>query len=173
MNPPQQPDQRSYVTNSTYHQYIRTLHTKFPHLESLSLYSRECEKGRVAGKLGSRDSNSILVAEKLMSTGDVGLHRINCYDNDDLERYREVLTGIGNTSAIHSRVLIIEDLSPAAIEILGASLNLDPRVFYFHLGFDTRRSAMVDLIDEIPSLLLGVCHPTPPRTSSASHCPAI
>jgi hypothetical protein len=56
-----------------------------------------------------------------------------------------MLTGTGEASVVHSRVLIIEDLSPAAIEILGSGFDLDPHVFYFHLGFDTRRSAMVVL----------------------------
>ena len=58
-----------------------------------------------------------------------------------------MLTGTREASVVHSRILIIEDLSPAAIELLGSRFGLDPHVFYFHLGFDTRHSAMVDLID--------------------------
>lgn len=45
-------------------------------------------------------------------SGDIVLHRINCY--------HEILTGTGDSSDVLSRVLIIEDLSPAAVETLGA-----------------------------------------------------
>ena len=136
------------VKKLPYHQHIRTLHTHFPHLESLSVFSEECEKSRAEGQLGSHDSDSILSAE-ITKSGDVTIHRINTYDHRDLKHYSAMLTGTGDTSSVHSRVLIIEDLSPAAIEILGSGFNLDPHVFYFHLGFDTRRSAMVDLIDPL------------------------
>lgn len=139
-------DQRSSVTDLPYHRQIRSLHTHFPHLESLSLYSQECERARIAGQLGSDDSNSILAAE-VSTSGDIVLHRINCYDHNELERYHDILTGAGESADVLARVLVIEDLSPAAIEILGAGFHLDPHVFYFHLGFDTRRSAMMDLID--------------------------
>lgn len=44
-------------------------------------------------------------------------------------------------------LIIMGHLAPATIELIGSSFNLDPHVFYFHLGFDTRRSAMVDIID--------------------------
>ena len=146
MDPQQQQERDLFVSNLPYHCHISALYTHFPHLESLSLYSQKCEISRVAGKLGSHNSNSILVAE-IDKAGNVILHRINCYNKNNLEDHHDMLTGTGDPSEVRSRVLIIEDLSPAAIEILGSSLNLDPHVFYFHLGFDTRRSAMVDLID--------------------------
>lgn len=44
-------------------------------------------------------------------------------------------------------LIMMGHLAPATIELIGSSFNLDPHVFYFHLGFDTRRSAMVDIID--------------------------
>ncbi|RMJ22918.1 hypothetical protein PHISP_06203 [Aspergillus sp. HF37] len=136
---------RPPVTSLPYHRHLRTLHARYPHLESVSLYSQECEKLRVTGQLGSHDSNSILAAE--ITNSDMAVHRINCYDSNEVDRYHEMLTGTGDTSVVRSRILVIEDLSPAAIELLGTRFNLDPHVFYFHLGFDTRRSAMVDLID--------------------------
>lgn len=145
--PPQRPrDGRTVLANLPYHRQIRTLLENFPHLESLSLYSRECERLRVAGQLGSHDSNSILAAE-ISRSGHVEFHRIDCYDHNDVALHHDMLNGTGESSFIMSRILVIEDLSPAAIEILGAGFNLDPHIFYFHLGFDTRRSAMVDLID--------------------------
>lgn len=44
-------------------------------------------------------------------------------------------------------LIMMGHLAPATIELIGSSFNLDPPVFYFYLGFDTRRSAMVDIID--------------------------
>lgn len=140
------PECESWVTRSSYHRYINQLLPQFPHLEALSLYSEQCEKSRIAGNLGSHDSNSILAAE-IIESNTVYYHRIDCYDPDDVSQHREILTGTGDRSTVRCRLLIVEDLSPAAIAILGSGFDLDPHVFYFHLGFDTRRSAMVDLID--------------------------
>ena len=140
------PECQSCAAMSPYHHYIRQLQPQFPHLEALSLYSEQCEKSRIAGNLGSHDSNSILAAE-ISQSDNVTYHRIDCYDPDDVAQHREILTGTGDGSSVRCRLLIIEDLSPAAIEILGSGFDLDPHIFYFHLGFDTRRSAMVDLID--------------------------
>lgn len=44
-------------------------------------------------------------------------------------------------------LIMMGRLAPAIIELIGSSFNLDPHVFYFRLGFDTMRSAMVDIID--------------------------
>lgn len=100
------------------------------------------------GRLGSHDSDSILTAE-ISKTGEVTYDRINCYDPDDVERHHDVLSGKGNSHTVSTRILVIEDLSPGAIEALGTGFRLDPHIFYFHLGFDTRRSAMMDLVDAV------------------------
>jgi hypothetical protein len=66
-------------------------------------------------------------------------------------------------------LIMMGHLAPATIELIGSSFNLDPHVFYFHLGFDTRRSAMVDLIPIVRDrfLLSGVSLVTPQIISSA------
>ncbi|KAF2266538.1 hypothetical protein CC78DRAFT_578251 [Lojkania enalia] len=141
-------EQVDLVTNLPYYSRISTLHNDFPHLQSLSLYMQAIEHARMEGRLGSHDSDSILVAE-VSTTGDVTYDRIDCYDLDDLHLHQDMLSGNGNQQAVSARILAIEDLSPGAIEALGTGFNLDPHVFYFHLGFDTRRSAMANLVDPV------------------------
>lgn len=135
-----------FIKTGPYETHISTLHTEFPHLQSLSLYMQAIERARTNGRLGSHDSDSILAAE-ISSAGETTYHRIDCYDPTDVESYRDILSGKGDKQAVTARILVVEDLSPAAIEALGTGFNLDPHVFYFHLGFDTRRSAMADLVD--------------------------
>ncbi|KAG8428671.1 hypothetical protein J3459_002535 [Metarhizium acridum] len=115
-------EQGPLVIDLPYHHYIRSLHTHFPHLEALSLYLEECEKSRASAQLGSHDSNSILLAE-VANSGNTTIHRIDCYDHNDLDHYRDVFTGHGDTSVIRSRILVLEDLAPATIELLGSSFN--------------------------------------------------
>ena len=143
------------VTDLPYHRHIRRLHADFPHLRSLSLYSEAIERGRGKGQLGSHDSDSIIVAE-ICSNGDVLYDRIDCYDTADIDSHHEVLCGEGDAAKISSRILLVEDLSPSAIEALGTGFRLDPHVFYFHLGFDTRRSAMRDLVDPVRESMIPV-----------------
>ncbi|OBT91041.1 hypothetical protein VE02_00131 [Pseudogymnoascus sp. 03VT05] len=114
-----------FIMNSPYYHRISTLHHNFPHLQSLSLYIYAIESARSDGLLASHDSDSILAA-KILKTGEVSK---------------------GDKQIVSARIIVIEDLSPAAIEVLGTSFHLDPHMVYFHLGFGTRRSAMANLVD--------------------------
>lgn len=135
-----------FIMNSPYYLRISTLHHDFSCLQSLSLYMRAIEIARTDGLLGSHDSDSILAAE-ILRAGEISYNQINCYDPADVKLHADMLSGKGDKQAISARIIVVEDLSPAAIEILGTRFNLNPHVFYFHLGFDARRSAMANLVD--------------------------
>ena len=109
------------------------------------LYSDSIKKARGEATVGSHDSNSILAVE-IPINGDPSFHRIDAYDSNDVKAHADMLSGKGNPRLIKTRLLLVEDLSPGAIEAIGVGFSLDPHVFYFHLGFDTRRSAMLNLI---------------------------
>ncbi len=148
MNSDMSQEDAAFIKNSPYHLRISTLHNAFPHLQSLSLYMQATEHARIDGRLGSHDSDSILVAE-ILTTGEITYNQIDCYDPVDMESHHDMLSGKGDKQIVSARVLVIEDLSPGAIEALGTGFHLDPHIFYFHLGFDTRRSAMADLVDAV------------------------
>ncbi|OBT74293.1 hypothetical protein VF21_07382 [Pseudogymnoascus sp. 05NY08] len=135
-----------FIMNSPYYHRISTLHHNFPHLQSLSLYMHAIESARSDGLLGSHDSDSILAAE-ILKTGEISYNQIDCYNPADVESHSDILCGKGDKQTVSARIIVIEDLSPAAIEVLGTRFHLDPHMFYFHLGFDTKRSAMANLVD--------------------------
>jgi hypothetical protein len=128
-----------------YHSVIKSHHDAFPHLKSLSLYMEAIHKAREDSRLGSFESDSILAVEFLRN-GERQYTRIDCFDSDDIERHSSLLSGSGDNTSISSRILIVEDVSPGSIEALGNGFALDPHMFYYHLGFDTRRSAMLNLV---------------------------
>jgi hypothetical protein len=140
------PERPAGSESHSYYQTISRLQDDFPHLEALLLYKDATEKARQQATVGSQDSDSILVAE-LPSIGSPRFYQINAYDPDDIKKHEKMLSGKGDHHQLKSRLLLVEDLSPGAIEAIGAGFNLDPHVFYFHLGFDVRRSAMLDFAD--------------------------
>jgi len=130
---------------SPYHSVITSHHDAFPHLKSLSLYMEAINKARGDSRLGSFESDSILAVEFLRN-GERQYTRIDCFDSDDIEQHSALLSGSGDKASIYARMLIVEDVSPGSIEALGNGFALDPHMFYYHLGFDTRRSAMLNLV---------------------------
>ena len=153
-----------FLTDTPYQKHVASLHDRYPHLEALSLYMEAIDRERLGGHLGSHDSDSILVMEA-MGMYSTQYYRINCYDSEDVKKYQEVISRRGDPRSTKSRVIVVEDLSPAAIEVLGSSFNLDPHVFYHHLGFETRQSALAGLVD--PEIEKSI----PVAMCSASHVP--
>ncbi len=100
-----------FIKNSQYHALFEGLQQDLPLLRSLTMYMRAIEQERGAGQLGSHDSDSILAAE--VSTAGVTYTRISCYDPNDIEPHRDMLSGKGDTQKIRARVLVVEDVSPA------------------------------------------------------------
>ena len=56
-------------------------------------------------------------------------HAIDTEDDSQLIEHADILKGDGDSSTIASRLLILEDLCPRAVEVLGSNFDIDPRVF--------------------------------------------
>jgi hypothetical protein len=129
-----------------YHKLLLGLIPQYPHLEALLLYAAAIEKAKETDERGSHDSDSLLAAE-VAHDGTVSFNSINIYNPEHVKAHEEILSGTGSPHIVKERLLLVEDVSPGAIAALGTGFNLNPHVFYFHLGFDTRGSAMQALID--------------------------
>ncbi|WEW60264.1 hypothetical protein PRK78_005749 [Emydomyces testavorans] len=94
---------------------------------------------------GREISDSILAVEFLRN-GEFRSTRIDYFDSDDVEQYHALLFGSGDNSSVSAKLLIAENVSSEAIEVLSIRFSLNLRLFYYHLEFNIRRSVMRNLV---------------------------
>ena len=105
-----------------YEEYLMTIRHYFPWADHILRYmhSQEKQYRLVTGP----ESTSIILADFSAEDG------LNCRVISDTEQFPSAITAPNEPLW---RLIIAEDLSSKMIELLGSSLQLDPRVFHEHL----------------------------------------
>src|SRR5947207_4518401 len=124
------------VSERPYHRFIQSAHDTWPQLELLTQFAKHHEfRESVTPSLSRR--NCLILAAEVSSdpTQSTTVHTIDVYDQKQVNGHKNVLFNGSRKITSHTsvRILIVPDLSPAAIELLGWNFDLDPFIFLKHL----------------------------------------
>jgi hypothetical protein len=122
------------ISERPYHRFIQSVQDSWPQLELITQFAKHHEF-RATLTPSMSLSCPILAAEIYSDTTKSStFHTIDVYDQKQVDAHNALFNG-SKTHASHSstRILIVPDLSPAAIELLGRNFDLDPFIFLKHL----------------------------------------